>query len=370
MDKVRSYLFETKGLLQGHLAAHARAAIASLPLVLLTLSVNANANVIGVSTTIQAAVDAAQPGDVVNVPPGTYRENVVVNRDNITIQGSPAAITDGRGLAGNTGITVAPQDSTKRISGFTLSGLTIQNYGRNGVLLQNVDGFRISDGVYLDNDEYGMFPILSSGGLIDHNYVSGSNDTGIYVGQCRDIVVRKNRAIDCTVGIEIEASSHIDVQNNIAKSNSVGMLVEVIPGLTLAVTSDVNLTGNRLLANNRPNPVTDPGELLSLVPSGIGILSVACQLVTIENNTAIGNQSAGIALAQLPPQVAALDSRINPFPTGIQVRGNVARRNGDAPDPKLSPLPGADLLWDLSGSGNCWTGNAFSTSFPTLPACP
>jgi parallel beta-helix repeat protein len=338
---------------------------------LFTFFANANAKVIAVSTTIQAAVDAAKPGDVVRVPAGTYRENVVVNKDNLTIQGSPAAIMDGTGLAGTTGITIAPQDSTSRLSRFTLSGLTIQNYGANGVLLHHVDGFSISDGVYLNNGGYGMFPILSSGGLIDHNYAAGSGDAGIYVGQCHDIVVSKNHLIDCTSGIEIEASTHIDVKNNIAKSNSVGILVEVIPGLVLTVTSDVHLTGNKVLANNRPNPATDPSDLLSLIPSGIGILSVACQAVTIEDNTAIGNQSAGIVLAQLPPQVAALDPRINPFPIDTHVRNNTVQGNGDAPDPKLSPFPGADLLWDLSGSGDCWAGNVFKTSFPTtLPACP
>jgi hypothetical protein len=44
--------------------------------------------------------------------------------------------------------------------------------------------------------------------------------------------------------------------------------------------------------------------------------------------------------------------------------------NGSNPDPRLAPLPGADLLWDLSGTANCWAGNVFTTSFPTLPACP
>ena len=38
--------------------------------------------------TIQAAVNAASPGDVINVDAGTYHERVVVNTPAITIRGA------------------------------------------------------------------------------------------------------------------------------------------------------------------------------------------------------------------------------------------------------------------------------------------
>jgi parallel beta-helix repeat protein len=330
----------------------------------------ADERVIVVSTTIQAAVDSAQPGDMVHVPDGTYRENVVVARDNITVEGSPGAILDGKGLAGDTGITVASLDPAKRINGFTLSGLTIQNYDRNGVLLRSVDNFRITSGTYLDNDEYGIFPIQSSGGLIDHNLVSGSNDTGIYVGQSHDIAVQRNRIFDCTIGIAIEVSSRIDLQGNTAKANTIGIAVHIIPGLGVTVTSDINVQGNKLVANNRPNPVTDPSEILSRIPNGIGFLNIGSDRVIVQDNRVTENHSAGIVLIRLPADVTALDPRLDPFPDDNQVRNNVVMRNGTDPDPKIAPFPGADLLWDFSGTGNCWSGNVYKTAFPALPQCP
>src|SRR5215472_7777444 len=345
-------------------------AFASVPLLLMVLGISASAKVIVVSTTIQSAVDAAQPGDIVQVPQGTYRENVVVTKDNITIEASPGAVLDGMGLAGNTGIKVAPPNSSGRINGFVLSGMTIQNFSLSGVLLRSTDNFRITGGTFVGNDEYGIFPIQSSEGLIDHNYVSGSDDTGIYVGQSHDILVKKNRAIDCTVGIEVELSSHIDVRNNTAKGNTIGLVVQVLPGLSIAVTSDINITGNKLIGNNRANPVTDPGELLSRLPSGIGFLNVGGDRVIVEGNTASENKSAGIVVIQLPPQLASLDPRLDPFPDDNRIRDNLVMGNGSDPDSKLTPFPGADLLWDLSGGGNCWTGNVFKSAFPSLPSCP
>jgi parallel beta-helix repeat protein len=327
----------------------------------------ASNNIIVVSTTIQAAIDAAQAGDTILVPPGVYRENVRVTQDNITIQGSPDAVMDGTGLEGNTGIRVASLDPAKRINGFNLTGLTIQNYSRNGVLLLGADNFRISHGTYIDNDKYGIFPIFSSGGLIDHNRVSGSDDTGIYVGQSSDVIVKMNHTAGCTVGIEIELSSRIDVRANSCTENSIGIVVLVFPGRSVAATSDISVTDNIVSKNNRPNPVTD--ELVSQLPSGIGFLNIGGDCVTVQGNMAKKNQSAGLVVTQLPAEVAALDPRIDPFPDNNRILDNVVLRNGEHPDPKLSPLPGADLLWDLSGTGNCWTANVFKTSFPALLTC-
>src|SRR5258706_6566864 len=145
--------------------------------------VRAQSNVIVVSTTIQAAVAAANPGDIIRVPPGIYRENVIINKNNLMIKGQSGAILDGTALPGSSGIMVRASSPSARISRFRLSGLQIQNYRGNGVILIRVDDYQIENGKYINNEEYGIFPILSSHGLIRSNRVSGSDDTGIYIGQ-------------------------------------------------------------------------------------------------------------------------------------------------------------------------------------------
>jgi parallel beta-helix repeat protein len=332
--------------------------------------VQAQVNVVVVSTTIQAAVDTAQPGDIVRVPPGIYRENVLVTKNNITIKGQSGAIMDGTGLVGNSGITVRASSPSARISGFRLSGLQIQNYSRNGVILVRVDDYQIEDGKYINNEEYGIFPILSSHGLIQSNQVSGSDDTGIYIGQSNDAVIRNNQVSDCTVGIELEVSSNVIVQDNKMTDNTIGMTAEILPGLSVTQTTNIQIIRNLFIRNNRPNTVTDPTDFLSQFPSGAGLLLVGADHVTVTDNKVAENNSVGIALIQLLPALAVLDPRIDPFPDHNRISRNVVLSNGSNPDPRIAPFPPSDLIWDFSGAGNCWRDNVFKTSFPSLlPNC-
>ena len=330
----------------------------------------AQARVIHVRSTIQRAVDAAQPGDVVLVPAGSYHENVVVSTDRISIVALPGAVLDGTGTSGSVGIRVAPLSPTGTLHGFRLQGLRVENYARDGVLLRHVDGFAILGNSFVDNDDYGVFPVLSSHGLISANRASGSDDTGVYVGQSSDVTVTANRAEQNTVGFDIENSTRISVAGNDGSANTLGLIVQGAPGLTIPNASDIAVDGNQLAGNNRPNPSTDPDDLLSRLPSGTGLLTIDADRVTITDNLVTNNDSVGVALISLPPDVAALDPRVDPIPDDDHINRNTVLGNGSDPDPRLAPFPPADLLWDGTGTGNCWEANIFASAFPNpLPPC-
>lgn len=328
--------------------------------------------VIVVSTTIQAAVDAASPGDTVLVPPGTYRESVLVRTSPITIRGSHGAVLDAEGF--NNGITVRNGGFSEGPDGFpvcpaltlhdvVIEGLTIKNAERNGVLLLGVDGFRVADGKYLDNEDYGIFPICSRNGVIESNRVEGTEDAGIYVGDDHEITVARNHVSRCTIGIEIENSTDVVVRDNRAIGNTTGILVVVLPGLPIPVTEDVLIENNVVVQNNFPNPVpADSGEPEGLLPTGTGILNIGGDRVVIRDNVVNHNDSLGVAILANP--FAALDPRMEPFPDGNEVRGNVILQNGQSPDPERAQTPGADIVYDGTGAGNCFANNIFKTEFP------
>jgi parallel beta-helix repeat protein len=350
-----------------HVESTRRVAALAIGVALIQASL-AGARTIVVRTTIQAAVNQAVPGDIVHIPPGIYRENVQITTDHLTVRGSQKAILDGSGLTGSTGIRVAPASGAARLTGFTLEGLTIRNYRLTGVLVLRTDGYRLLGSRYEDNEEYGPFPIFSTNGLIASNDVSGSNDACIYVGRSEDAVIRDNVVTRCLTGIQIENSERIEVSRNIVTDSSLGIVTLIVPGAPVAAVRDVTLTDNLLARNNRPNDADD--ALLSMLPAGVGVLVLGGERVRVTGNIVLQHDTAGIAIGQVPPDVAILDPRMTPYPIGARVTANVALGNGGDPDPRIAPLPGVDLLWDLSGSDNCWAMNVATSVFPTpLPDC-
>jgi parallel beta-helix repeat protein len=331
-----------------------------------------------VTTTIQAAVDAAQPGDTILVPPGTYHESVLVTKSHLTIAGSRAAIIDAAGF--RTGIRVGsgsisrggpvPTCPPLAVTGFTLRGLTVKHASFSGVFLIGVDGYHLTGTSYVDNPVYGPFPVCSRNGLIDYNQVVGggsaagpSTDTGIYAGDDDGVTIRNNSVANYVVGAIAENTINANIQDNLLSGNTAGVYVVVLPNHPRPFTDHVLIEGNQVIKNSLPNPVpADSGEDIGLVPTGVGIVNFGADHVVIRDNRVLGNDSLGVIVLQ--NFVASADPRIEPNPDFGQVRRNVVLQNGRSPDPVRAITPGADIVYDGTGTGNCFADNVFATEFP------
>ena len=317
---------------------------------------------------IQAAVDAAAPGAVIRIQPGTYAQALVVSKPNISIIGNGNVIIENPGDEEN-GIMV-----TDDADGFVLKNVTVQNFEENGVILIRVDDFLLSHVTTINNGEYGLFPLFCHKGMIDHCSATGHTDTGIYVGQSDGVCMEQNVAFGNTNGLEVENCTNILVEKNKAYDNVCGILVVILPGLIQKVSSDIEVSENHVYNNNHAILADPEDGFEGLIPSGSGILIVGSDNVTVEKNKISDNNFVGVAtvsvlilgqLAGIPPDAFA---DIDPFADGVHVVRNNLSNNGT--NPPALPLPGVDLLWDGTGSGNCWSDNKFSTSYPSpLPAC-
>jgi parallel beta-helix repeat protein len=329
------------------------------------------AEVVKVETTIEAAIDEASSGDTIVVPPGTYNEgDLVVTQDDLTIRGSKGAVLDASGHS--VGLRVGadrisgepPQCPPFTVDDFTLEGLTIRDASFTGIFLIGVDGFRVTGGRYLDNEEYGIFPRCARDGLIDHNFGDGGVDTGetgldatVYVGVDDEITVVNNKLVGGTIGIELENTTDSVVRNNQLTDNVNGILVVVLPGLPTTSTEDALIEGNVIRSNNVPNPFPLPPPLfdeLQLLPSGSGVLNVGGDAITMRKNVITKNNSFGIGIVANPFGFGPPDDNV--------VVDNTVLNN--AGDPDVRATLSADIAYDGSGTNNCFAGNVFDTDDP------
>jgi parallel beta-helix repeat protein len=265
-------------------------------------------------------------------------------------------------------------DPAQTVQGSLVKGFTVSGFGQDGLDVVCADNWRVTQVQAADNAVYGIFPLLSGPGRVDHSLATGANDTGIYVGQSHNVRVDHNMAAGNAAGFEIENSSAIRLDHNKATGNTAGISSFTLPFLAVTSNSRNRIDHNLVLANNKAN-TCPPGDDVCLVPPGSGIGIVGADRNRVDHNQVRGNNSFGIIVANLcnafhlnPAQCAALG--IDPNADANRIVSNKVTGNGAAPSPLIAPLPGADLLWDGSGATNCWAHNTAASTFPApLPGC-
>lgn len=274
---------------------------------------------------IQEAVKAATAGDLIRVYPGTYSENVYVDKDHISLQGvvinGEWPTLDGKGEINDAFLYSG--------NGILIENFKIINYKGNGVMGQAGNNFVIRNNWIIDTGVYGIFPQYGKNGLIEHNVVSKIADAAIYVGMCDNVDVLHNEVFESVAGIEIENSRHCLVENNYAHDNTGGLLAFVTPGLPIKTTFDVILRNNFVVNNNHEN-FGAPGSTVSGIPAGTGVLIMAADDVIVENNIITGNNNTGITIVDLATgDPKANDPNSEGNPDRVVILDNIMYNNGN-----------------------------------------
>jgi cytochrome c peroxidase len=318
---------------------------------------------------IQAAVNRARAGDTIEVMPGVYREEVKIDLDNVTLRGvSDAKATPQRPVFEGDGKLSDAVINTG--SNFVIENFDVQHYIANGVVAQHARNVTFRNLKIDTTGLYGVYPVSCTGVEIDRCVATGIADAALYVGQSRDIRVHDSEAFANVTGIEIENSINATVENNYVHDNAGGILVFVLPNNVSKVGRDCVVRNNRVIENNHAN-FGNPNAIVANVPPGSGILVMAADNTEVTGNEIRGNQSYGVLVCGLEiafPKGTAFD--VGPTPENTFIHDNAYAENGKAPSDKYKEggIPGADLVWDLSGWSNRWSEQNATRATPILNA--
>ena len=312
----------------------------------------------GAQTRLQEALILAEPGDVVELGAGRFvlTDGLSLDVQGVTVrgQGMDATVLDFSGQKGaGEGLLVTSDEVTLRdFAVENTKGDGIKSKGADNVVYYRV---RVSwtGGPKETNGAYGIYPVASTGVLIDGCKVSGASDAGIYVGQSKAITVRYNFVEQSVAGIEIENSRDALVTGNFVTRNTGGILVFDLPGLPVMGGGNTRIENNLVVGNDTPN-FAPKGNIVAGVRRGTGIMVMANEFVIISKNQIDGNPTTAVMVVSYPN--AFSDAHYIPTPRRVLLIENAFGRNGydpqlDGAKQLLAAFGGSlpPVLWDGLG---------------------
>jgi len=300
--------------------------------------------------TIQAAVDAAQPGQMILVAPGVYHEAVRVKTAGITIRGQDRnrVILDGNFQLSN-GIEIEAND-------VVVENMTARDYEGNGFYWaggedpnQPRSGFRGSYLTAYTNGDYGIYAYNFQNGEFDHSYAAGSPDSGFYIGQCYpcnavvDDVTSEWNALGYS---GTNAGGNLIIRDSTWHDNLTGILPNTLDSEGNPPEHQSVIINNTVYDNNNAEAPTKPLEY-PLIGTGIGVPGGDGNVV-IDNH--VRDQSNyGIIV------IGNVDTHFW-IPSDNRIIGNVVTNSGVADLVLAAPI----------GPGNCFSDNTAASTLPAL----
>lgn len=227
--------------------------------------------------TIQAAIDAATPGDTIMVAPGTYYEHVVINKTlSLVGEDKETTIIDGNA----TGIVVKIAEKNVKFTGFTVRRSGQSPWTASGIFFDfNSVNSNVSDNIVVDN-YHGIYVEASAGNVISSNNISSNTGIAMIIEFSWNNTISSNFVSqnEQDNGIDLFDSADNIITDNtfsangyagiwLAESNSNIIAANMISnnwwvGIYLEESSD-----NVFYHNNIDNGVGKKGQLLSVTSS-------------------------------------------------------------------------------------------------------
>jgi parallel beta-helix repeat protein len=302
----------------------------------------ASANSAEFEKQIQEKLVNAKEGEVIELPEGNYtlsRPLILDGVKNVTIRGKgmEKTVLNFKGQKdGAEGLRITA-------NGIVLEDFAIIDAKGDCIKLEDVMNVTIrrvktgwTDLHATTNGSYAMYPVQCTNVLIEDCEVYGSSDAGIYVGQSKNIIVRKNKVHDNVAGIEIENCVDADVYDNESYDNTGGLLVFDNPDLPVKNGMRCKVHNNKIHDNNTVN-FAAKGTSVSEIPAGTGVILMATNQCDIYGNEIANHKSVSTAIiSYLVLKRPYKDSIYDPYCGGISIHDNTIRRGSGKIDESVN----------------------------------
>ncbi|WP_436772285.1 right-handed parallel beta-helix repeat-containing protein [Yinghuangia sp. YIM S09857] len=330
---------------------------------------------------VQAAVDAAAPGDVVELAAGTYEGSVFIATDRVTLRGprgggaeivpvpgAKAASSGARPASSDakTAAAVGARDGAAEacvqaghgicvfgtpehpVSGVRVESVTVSGFPGSGVMGKHADGLTVAAVTARHNGAHGIGQEFSAHGVFSGNVAEDNVQSGLFVGDETSgpgSAVAGNRASGNRIGVHLRRTTHIAVTANRLTANCAGVFV--VGDETRPVAGDLDIAGNTLAANNRYCPGNDRIAHIQ----GSGIVLTGAQGVRVRANIITDNQGD----SPMSGGIAMVPSFTGEGTSFQEITANTLLRNAPADIAERDPR----------GTGNRYAANSCATAQPT-----
>jgi parallel beta-helix repeat protein len=278
--------------------------------------------------TIQNAFATAAPGWTLTFAEGTYAflNELTIGASNLSVVGAgiDKTILDfGHQASGSEGM-FAQNVQNLRLEGFGVKdtkGNGVKVLGSKGVVFRNVKAYWTGADATAHGG-YGLYPVQCENVLIEGCTAIGASDSGLYIGQSKNVIVRNNDAHGNVAGIEIENTFDADVFGNDAHDNTGGILIFDLPELQQLGGHGVRVHDNKIHDNNVTN-FAPKGNIVGSVPAGTGSFVMANHDVEVFKNTFTNNGSTQLAVVSyFVTSIAIKDTKYYPYPAKVSIHDN------------------------------------------------
>jgi len=322
--------------------------------------------------TIQAAIDAAKRGDIIQVSAGIYYENVVINEE-IELMGANKVTTiiDGRG-SGNVVYV--------ETSGITITGFTIRN-GNNGIRVAGLIGSINVTGNIIRNNRYGVSFIgdditRTTDNIVVGNTFQNNSNVSVSIRCGASNIISLNDISGSAYGMKLSITDTTTISDNLLTSTSYSIYLSYGTGNNVLNNVGIDnsfgiyavYSDNILIQDNRVSGSTYGIELYGSSSSTIlhnnvsdnpsySIYLAYSNTTSVTNNTISRNDWGLTLYGSSSNTIEGNTISYNAFGITISYsEGNTIYHNNFINNvDQITRDLSSDNMWSNNGEGNYWS---------------